>query len=1194
MLCKALIFLLVLGKITCSKNFGVISLKSDSAYCNDTKYEYIGLENISLVASNRSVFVVCPEKLNLASIITFDGITNLTFEGRIESKSEIRCSSNGGIKIVNSSNIHLRFLRLNGCSTSFGEKDIGLHQQLLLTEGAVLFENCVEVSVRHLELLNINGTGLTLVNMKGKVEVLNCLFEGSVQHMAVHSHGMSEPSDFNISNCFFLWSSSDSVSGGGLQVVLKSSQNVSVFISEVKFSSNSASKGGGMSITIETSPSAVIDVSDSEFCSNTAEEGGGVYISMSGKMASRSVSFTGCNFSNNDAATLGGGLKISSSRLSEDNSHIVFDRTAWTNNWAFHGSALCAIPETKNVSELRGFLPTLKFFDASFTSNKVCRTYLSPNTSIVEQYVEGKGAVYCMNFELHLAGSLYVSQNNGSAFQMEHNIVYFLENTSANFTENCGEHSGAIDLLSARMVVDSRVELMFSNNTANGIYGNMAVRYYTWSRLWSNFSDSCCFSKKKESSHDIRFDFTNNSVFVVSLEPCLRTNTNKSEVFKDVGHFIFSPMKEKGNIDTAAKNFNVTNIKEAVTNFVPGISKMSLNFESWTDLESKAIGRYIVRMENDADIYPFPGIVVNKSSISFYYSGDMDKESTVLLSPISVRKIIVSFRIKIVDCPAGFVNNNKTCVCITAQPHNDMGIICNESNHTATRPQGIWIDHSISSDNLEAGYCPPGYCSDNLTLSFTDNHVNAFNVCKEGREGRLCGKCKNGYSVFYHRANFGCGKNSCLCRLGWLFFLLSEVVPVTLTFVAIMGTGGALSSGPTNGLIFYAQVVLLLRLSGEEYFDLQQEIITLQDILSLFYGAFNLDFFVHEKLSFCLWEKVDYFVILWVNYLIRLYSLVLVGVTIAVLKYSHKLYSAAKSLGIRYPSINKSAIHGITAFLVLTYSKNVTLSLTLLRPGYIYNASRNYSTVVFYKGVSTYNEHQFTPLVVVACLSLFFVAVIPTLLLMFYPLHYKVLSLAGCSESKHVKKLISPLEKLKPLFDSFQSTFKDNLRFFSGLYFLYRFLIAMAFMLNTPSAFYIVMECILAIILITHSVFQPHKRNLHNIVDSLLFGNLLLINTLSISHLNSKHYLTRVSKFKVVSSGFQLVLVGIPFVVLVAVLARSLVHHIKSCRGQITNVGTPEDDEYLDSLVELESIRKISTDQLKSEYMLHHHDQKEK
>ena len=1183
----------MLGKITCSKNFGVISLKSDSAYCNDTKYEYIGLENVSLVASSHSVFVVCPEKLNLASIIIFDGITNLTFGGRIEIKSEIRCSSNGGIKIVNSSNIRLRFLRLNGCSASFGEKDRGLHQQLLLTEGAVLFENCVEVSVRHLELLNINGTGLTLVNMKGKVEVLNCLFEGSVQHMAVHSHGMSEPSDFNISNCFFLWSSSSSVSGGGLQVVLKSSQNVSVFISEVKFSSNSASKGGGMSITMEASPSAVIDVRDSEFCSNTAEEGGGIYISMSGKMASRSVSFTGCNFSNNDAATLGGGLKISSSRLSEDNSHIVFDRTAWTNNWAFHGSALCAIPETKNVSELRGFLPTLKFFDASFTCNKIRLKYLSPNNSTVEQYVEGNGAVYCMDFELHLAGSLYVSQNNGSAFHMEHNIVYFLENTSATFTENCGHHGGAIYLLSGRMVVDSRVELVFSNNTTK--HGNKAVHYYTSSRLWSNFSDSCCFSKKNESSRDITFDFTNNSIFVVSLVPCLQTNTSKSDlpdskVFKDAGHFVFSPMKKKGNIGTGVKNFSVTNINETVTDFIPGITKKSLIFKSWTDLDEEASGRFMVLMDNGTNIDPFPSIVVSGSSIRFYYSGAAtETESTVLLYTSNVRRVTVRFKIKIVTCPAGFVINIKECVCITAQPHNDMGIICNESNHTATRPQGIWI--SISGGNLEAGYCPPGYCSDNLTLSFTK--YQTLNVCKEGREGRLCGKCKNGYSVFYHRANFGCGKNSCLCWLGWLFFLLSEVVPVTLTFVAIMGTGGALSSGPTNGLIFYAQVVLLLRLSGEEYFDLQQVIITLQDILSLFYGAFNLDFFVHEKLSFCLWKKADYFGILWVNYLIRLYSLVLVGVTIAVLKYSHKLYSAAKSLGIRFPSINKSAIHGITAFLVLTYSKNVTLSLTLLRPGYIYNASRNYS-VVFYKGVSMYNDHQFIPLVVVACLSLFFVAVIPTLLLILYPLHYKVLSLAGCSESKHVKKLTSPLEKLKPLFDSFQSTFKDNLRFFSGLYFLYRFLIAMAFVLNTPSTFYIVIECILAVILIIHSVFQPHKRNLHNIVDSLLFGNLLLINTLSIFHLNSKHYLTRVSKFKVMSSGFQLVLVGVPFIVLVAVLARSLVHHIRSCRGQITNVGTPEDDEYLDTLVELESIRKISTDQLKSEYMLHHRDQREK
>jgi len=1208
MLWRVLVILLVLQQSLATRNFGIISSESDKTSCidDDIEYEFITVESVYSVASNNSLFMVCPEKLDLSNVIRFAGVTNLTFGGRVENKTEIHCSSNGGFVLEDSRNIRLRFLRLYGCS---GQKNSGGH---FLRESAVLLLNCVNVSLYQLEISNSTGTGLLLNDTKGIVEILNCSFEDSRQHMSVHSHRTSENSVYKISNCSFLrgGSKSAAMNGGGLEVVFNSSQHAEVFISGATFSSNDAHKGGGMSVIIRASR-AVVNVTDSEFKSNTAEEGGGVYVSMSGKLASRNVSFTRCNFFFNNALTLGGGLKISSSKLHNDSSFIVFTKTDWDGNRALYGSALCAIPETKNISELRGFLPMLKFHDTSFTSNIVRRNYLPQVSSFVEQYVEGRGAVYCIEFELHFYGSLSGSKSNGSAFHMEFNTIYFMENTRATFAENSGHYSGAMYLLLARIVVDKGAELHFISNMANHSGG--AIHYYSFSSVWTNFSDSCCISKKDESSFSgIVFNFTNNnnneklngegSIHINSLVPCLQSfglqdathHLADSEVFKHVGNFSFSSRKNI-NIDTAVRNFTISNLKAAVTEYFAGKGSEPLMFESWTDLKrNQTRGRFVAEMENDKDICPFPGILVTRSSIRYYYNiNHGERERKVLISTLNARTITTSFKIKMVNCPAGFMIDKKTCVCNTAQPNNNenFGISCKESSDSANRSHGVWMNLTVNQPYVEAGYCPPGYCSCRLELKFSDEVGSKLDICTEGREGRLCGKCKLNYSVFYHKKNFGCGnEHGKLCYYGWFFFILSEIVPVTLTFVAVMCSDRLLSSGPINGLLFYAQVVLMLRLSGEEYLELSDFIKAGQEISSLFYGVFNLDFFVHDKLSFCLWKGATYFGIMWTNFFTRLYSLVLICLTIAVLKYSHKLYSVAKLLKIRYPSIHKSSIHGVTAFLILTYSKNVTLSLTLLRPGYIYSSSagNDYTSVIFYMGMKNHSNREVIPLVLVACFSLFFTAIIPTFLLILYPLHYKVLSIAGLSESKHVKKLISPLEKIKPIFDSFQSTFKDSLRFFSGLYFLYRFLIALTFVVNTPSSFYIVIEVILVVILVIHSVCQPHRKKLHNVVDSLLFGNLLLINTLSIFHLHLKNYPMKWCRInlKVMSSANQLVLVCLPFMVLLGIMAQNLAHYIKRWRGHKSKVDLPKAED-LDSLMELESVHKLSSGRLNSDYLLH-------
>ena len=76
------------------------------------------------------------------------------------------------------------------------------------------------------------------------------------------------------------------------------------------------------------------------------------------------------------------------------------------------------------------------------------------------------------------------------------------------------------------------------------------------------------------------------------------------------------------------------------------------------------------------------------------------------------------------------------------------------------------------------------------------------------------------------------------------------------------------------------------------------------------------------------------------------------------------------------------------------------------------------------------------PYAIVAFGFLLFVLVIPPLLLLLYPLIFKILGLCNLSETPTVRVLwrVMPIQFL----DAFQSSFKDKYCFFAGLYFLYR------------------------------------------------------------------------------------------------------------------------------------------------------------
>ena len=153
----------------------------------------------------------------------------------------------------------------------------------------------------------------------------------------------------------------------------------------------------------------------------------------------------------------------------------------------------------------------------------------------------------------------------------------------------------------------------------------------------------------------------------------------------------------------------------------------------------------------------------------------------------------------------------------------------------------------------------------------------------------------------------------------------------------------------------------------------------------------------------------------------------------------HCLHQCTSS---RRDTIQGGIIHGLSTLLGLCYAKCARASILLIGFSRIQGKGSQHSHyVVFYNGEIPWFSSEHLPYAIPALVMIALVVVSPPMLLLVYPIHYKILGLFKMAELKYVQIVFGPLEKFKPLLDSFQGSFKDKFRFFSGLYYFYRLLI---------------------------------------------------------------------------------------------------------------------------------------------------------
>lgn len=690
-------------------------------------------------------------------------------------------------------------------------------------------------------------------------------------------------------------------------------------------------------------------------------------------------------------------------------------------------------------------------------------------------------------------------------------------------------------------------------------------------------------------------DYVTSSIYTsTSLAMCCQNASSCS--FGDVGSFIFKP-KISGSqqcdssnisdcsrqINTGEKNFTFDLEAGKRVLATPGfLTPLPLTGSENTtfDLTIERTGH-----SNVTVVHSHFSIHNNKLILR----GGVGETAILTLTERSNRKYFLKFEVEMVQCPPLYkLSGALSCTCYSSDDTYFVATFrCDMPSKSVSLHVGYWVGYagSLQKNNtiLYISYCPNGYCNKDVQGDYFYKLPNdpielEAVVCDQNRRGILCGECTDNTAVYFYTRSFKCGGKE-HCKWGPLLYLISELLPLTVLFLIIILFNISFTSGDLNGFIFFAQMYDTIADVGQGLLVQEKSIHRIHILPQLIYRFFNLDYFGLEQMSFCLWENANTLSILTFKYVTVAYALVLVlGTVLAI-----RVCSAFKC--IRLSKMRYSVIQGLSAFLVMAYSQCTEISFSILNPINIYNGTKRSSVVVYLQGNVGYFSREHLPFAIPALLCvLLFVVVVP-LVLISYPLCNRIilyLKLEDKSVIKFTSQLV-PISRIKPLLDCFQGTFKDDYRFFAGLYFAYRAAILPSRFAPTVLIIYAMMELQLMVMLILHALLWPYQKKTHNIIDALLLANLALITILKmLTHIQAELSTQYDSMF--VTYAVELILVNIPLVVLVIYAAYEIVKRVKRRFKQKEE--RKRDTRILDELFLEDNLRDASLNASTDSYML--------
>lgn len=1067
-------------------------------------------------------------------------LTNISYSLEVTGLSigtRIYChNSMAGFYLRNVKSLVISNIQITGCGFQHRLEAVGSN----FTFAAMYIESSANISIVNVNITNTQGISMVLANNSNHVSIFNSTFNGSNHHptnknipgggIFIESCTEAVETTYMIKNCvfaqnvagdqtehhFYETERNSLTRGGGIKAFFRANtSHIKVILEGCTFVDNSAEFGGALYLIFQNYAHNVgVTVKNSLFENNHALTRGGAvttgYFLEPKGSNENSVLFQSCDFVGNSGVKGGAVYFVSTTNQNDkqDQNTFQFDSCTWRQNKAMYGSAVLVIRHTSNHFIEDGYLPIPRFHSCSFIENNVTDKNMS-SLKATQTSLKGKSVLFISSFQIIFCKSVVLIKNMGSAVYLYWSTLIVSSNSYVLFKENYGYQGGAIALRGLALLhLQNNIQIEFAGNEATckggAIYHSVLVDR-------SYLSDENCFIKFESIRKNVTLNFSNNSaglttrnfpgsecnrgmsIFLTSSVTCSKIYGNWMDMFE------FEGGMTENTVATYPSNFSLNENLPIL--LIPGKEEILHILEVDESNNQATLPVYQYRFHPDSSIeLDCAYRIMTNGKIKV--TGKPNSTAVLHVMSLEQQDVVFSFEIVLDKCPPGYAYSEHENIC-SCPEQSFFGISeCDYATYRAVLLPGYWAGYFDGS--FMTSTCPVGYCIDNEPANASSKTLlperasqdTSEVVCASNRRGILCGDCAPNTSVYYHsHVTFKCGPDeNCQLVKGIVLLLVSEVLPTTLTFLAVILFDIELTSGALNGFIMYMQLFIGLHVTDIGTSSISAVTAILFKGLGGISCAFNLNFFSIPGLEFCLFKGANSLDLLVINYALLAYSFLLVVFTVLCLNLR------CINRRSRVQNSKNYTIHGLTGFLVLCYAKTTLTSLWILTRGHLYSTTLH-RTVTFYQGNFPYFGPEHLKYAIPALIALVFVTCLPPILLLAYPLCYKVLAALGLGESKFSQVIcrVVPLEKFKPLFDAFQCDFKDNHRYFAGLYFVYRLLVLSLFVICYQlTHYYFSITVLFIIVLGLHIVAKPYKNYWHNKLNEFLFMLIILINGITI------------------------------------------------------------------------------------------------
>ena len=923
---------------------------------------------------------------------------------------------------------------------------------------------------------------------------------------------------------------------------------------------NAFGRGGGLSFFFKANATGnKVVVENCNFVENVALWGGGLFVEFEDTATGNDFSVFDSAFEGNSLLsgiqTSGGGLRIGhyvyANGVIPKGNAIVVENCSFSSNTGVSGGALSYSAAGQKTSDE---LSSLSITDCVFVNNSatiglaihimkfslmqgpVCRVAITNlkvwdsfpiYTDPTQAYQIRGGAVYVNEIGVDIIEQAEFTRNQDTAFVIVGADASF-QNCTGVFDSNEGLKGGAMLLLGHSFFsVNESTVLEFINNTAMWYGGAIFKQYADRDNM---AKDPHCFVQHANpflSPDDwgTEFHFTNNSdhqgkvaIHATSLYPCVwaggLTIGNINDVFCWKNWFYNN------------KTSYIRHCKKHLSSSAGNIT-FNYTFEAFPGLEAKLpiTTRDDFGRKREVAFHSF-SLDTETAQIDpafEYIAGDtirftgIEGESFILeLDSTSQRIWHLEFNVTVLSCPPGYratsLTNKSTCEC--QYDAYDGNLICEQEDYTASLNGGYWMG-KVGRKTFVAR-CPPQYCLTErhhkfLRLPQDFSQLDEHICGGQKRTGVLCGECVTGHGPAINSLSkrFDCVpcKNVNLpAQIS--YYVLLEYVPLFLLFLAIIVFNIKLTTGPANAFILFSQVISsTFDITADGQIPLESIAPSSRNFILAYhfpYGVFNLKFFEQLAKPFCFSTKFNVLDVLTLEYGVGFFPLFMILMVIVYIKLKGvcsesccRLPRCSDKCKRFLPRLGDSIIPAFASFLLLSYSKLILTSSYMISQHILTdNDNDDFAERVYYAGqYSSTDPEYILRYMLPSIIILVFIGSLPLLLLLHYPLHWFELAL---SKVWWLKRHY-PSTKIQIFLDAFQGCFKPRMRFFAGLYFIFRLVIDLSYMLSQTWSEHCLIQVIVCVIFIfLLAVCQPYGKeyNIFNYIDAAMFANLAIITAL--------------------------------------------------------------------------------------------------